>query len=125
MLYTQEEKNKIHENLDKIKEYIEALQPKIRGRITIDFGPMKTYANWDREKAFHLYIEKNNICGRTGGLGLDYAREYVGSSTRSTIYSQYDYAVDLIQNWHNIKSQIIAEIENQNSMISAINDFEV
>ena len=125
MMYTKEEKEKIYENLDKIKAYLEALQPKIRNRIEIDFGPMKTYANWDREKAYHLYISNENISGRSGGLGLDYEREYVGSSTRATVYDQLDYATTLISDWSDIKRQINAELINQQRTINAINNFEI
>ena len=125
MMYTKEEKEKIYENLDKIKAYLEALQPKIRNRIEIDFGPMKTYANWDREKAYHLYISNENISGRSGGLGLDYEREYTGSSTRSTVYGQLDYAATLISDWSDIKGEINAELINQQRTINAINNFEI
>lgn len=125
MMYTQEEKNKIHDNLDKIKEYLETLQPKIRDRITIDFGEMKTYANFERERAFHLSVDKDTICGRSGGLGMEYTRERISSSTRASIYDHFDYAVALIQNWQSIKMEINTQIAQQNTTIAAINSFEV
>ena len=125
MMYTQEEKNKIYDNLDKIKEYLKTLQPKIRDRITIDFGEMKTYANFERERAFHLSVDKDTICGRSGGLGMDYTRERIISSTRASIYDHLDYAVELIQNWQFIKMEINTKIAQQNITIAAINNFEI
>lgn len=126
MMYTREEKNKIHENLDKIKEYLETLQPQVRDRIAIDFGEFKTYADYSREKQFHLYIDKESIYGRVGGLGLDYSRiEDKRYSIRSTVYAQFDYAVALIQNWQSIKREIVSQINAQNTTIAAINSFEV
>lgn len=125
MVYTQAEKEKIYDNLDKIKAYLETLQPQIRDRITVDFGAMKTYANWEREKEYHLSIDKTSICGRTGGLGLDYTKERESSSTRATMYDQLDYAVSLIQNWRDIKYHILTEIEYQNRTIKVINNFEI
>lgn len=125
MMYTPEEKNKIHENLDKIKEYLETLQPKIRDRITVDFGKMCTYANFDRERKFHLYVDKDKICGRSGGLGMEYTRESISSSTRASIYNHLDYAVELIQNWQSIKMEINTKIAQQNTTIAAINNFEI
>lgn len=125
MMYTQEEKNKIHDNLDKIKEYLETLQPQIRERITIDFGEFKTYVNGDREKEFHLSVDKENISGRSGGLYMEYAREHTSSSTSASIYSRLDYAVALIQNWHHVKMEINTRIAQQNTTIAAINNFEV
>ena len=125
MIYTQAEKEKIYDNLDKIKEYLESLQPQIRSSITIDFGEMKTYASWDREREFHLTVEKDRISGRSGGLGLDYSRESISSSTRSTVYSHFDYAVALMQNWRDIKHQILVAIEDQNRTIKVINNFEL
>ena len=125
MLYTQEEKAKIYENLDRIKECLEMLQPRVRERITVDFGEMKTYASWDREREYHLYLSKDTISGRSGGLGLDYTRERVSSSTRSTVYQHFDYAVALIKNWQYIKRTILSKLEEQNETLAAINNFEV
>lgn len=125
MMYTQEEKNKIYDNLDKIKAYLETLQPKIRDKITIDFGEMKTYANFDREREFHLSVDKDTISGRSGGLGMEYTRERISSSTRASIYDHFDYAVALIQNWQSIKMEINTKIAQQNEALAAINNFEV
>lgn len=125
MLYTQEEKNKIHENLDKIKEYLETLQPKIRDRITVDFGAIKTYAYGDREREFHIFVEKDNIFGRTGGLCLEYTKEPIRSSTTASVYNWLEYAVALIQNWQFIKREILSKIAEQNETISAISNFEI
>lgn len=125
MIYTQAEKEKIYDNLDKIKAFLESLQPQIRSSITIDFGQMQTYAGWDREREFHLTVDKDSISGRSGGLGLDYARECIDSSTRSTVYSHFDYAVALMQNWRDIKHQILVAIEDQNRTIKVINNFEL
>lgn len=125
MLYTQEEKNKIYDNLDKIKEYLKTLQPKIRDEITVDFGEMKTYANFNREREFHLSVDERDIYGRSGGLSMMYYRANLTSSTQASIYDHLDYAVGLIQNWQYIKTEILGKIGLQNATISAINNFEV
>lgn len=125
MMYTQEEKHKIYDNLDKIKAYLETLQSNIRDRITIDFGEMCTYANFDRERKFHLYVDKDEINGRSGGLYMEYTKERISSSTRASIYNHLDYAVELIQNWQSIKREINTKITQQNEALAAINNFEV
>ena len=125
MTYTQEEKNKIYSILDTIKEYLQTLQPQIRSEITVDFGKMKTYANFDKEREFHLYIDKDEICGRSGGLYMTYERERVSSSTQSSIYAHFDYTTELIQNWQFIKKEILDKIALQNTTILAINNFEI
>ena len=125
MTYTQEEKNKIYGILDTIKVYLQTLQPQIRSRITVDFGEMKTYANFDRERKFHLYVDKNEIYGRSGGLGMVYDRERISSSTQASIYDHLDYATELIQNWQSIKREILDKMAQQNTTITAINNFEI
>ena len=125
MMYTAEEKAKIHDNLDKIKIYLQTLQPQIRDRITIDFGNMKTYANYDREREFHLTVGKNEICGRSGGLYMEYTRESIRSSTAASIYDHLDYAVELMNSWKSIKSEILSQIDEQNKSILVINNFEI
>lgn len=125
MTYTQEEKNKIYGILDTIKAYLQTLQPQIRSRITVDFGEMKTYANFDREKQFHLSISKDDISGRSGGLYMAYEREIPSSSTKASIYDHLDYATELIQSWQSIKREILDKIASQNATIVAINNFEI
>jgi hypothetical protein len=124
-MYTTEERTKIHENLDKIKEYLDGLRPNVRDAITVDFGPMKTYANFDRELAYHITIDRDEIRGRSGGLVLDYTREDVSSSTRSTVYQRLDYAVALIQNWYTIKETINTALQDQKQKLEDINNFEI
>ena len=125
MLYTPSEKEKIRENLDKIKEYLESLQPQIRDKITVDFGPMKTYADWTREQAYHLYIYSDDITARTGGLWMSFKREDIRSSTKSTVYDQFDFAVALIENWHKINRFILNEIDSQRASVNSIHNFEI
>lgn len=125
MMYTNEERAKIYENLDKIKEYLDGLRPDVRDAITVDFGPMKTYANFDREQAYHITIDRDEIRGRSGGLVLDYTREDVSSSTRSTVYQRLEYAVALIQNWFTIKATVNTALQAQKQKLDAINNFEI
>ena len=125
MLYTPSEKEKIRENLDKIKEYLESLQPQVRDKITVDFGQMKTYVDWSREQEYHLYIYSDDITARTGGLWMSFKREHISSSTRSTVYDQFDFAVALLENWSKIKRFILTEIDSQRASISSIHNFEI
>ena len=125
MLYTSEEKEKIRENLDKIKEYLEGLQPQVRDAITVDFGPMKTYVDWSREQEYHLTLSSNGISARTGGLGMGFTREHIGSSIFSTVYEHFDFAVALIENWQKIKRFILTEIDSQRASVNSIHNFEI
>ena len=124
MQYTQEERQKIHENLDKIKNYFDNLRPQLRERVTVDFGPMKTYANFEREKAFHITVDKDGIGCRSGGLGFDFSKAE-RSVYNATAYTQLDYAVSLIQNWFTVKSCINNAIKEQDRMLADIENFEV
>ena len=124
MQYTPEEKAKIHENLDKIKSYLDDLRPQLRDDVTVDFGPMKTYADFSREPAFHITVNKDKIGCRSGGLWFDFNRadenEY-----ETTAYTQFDYAVSLIQNWFTVKSTVNNAIKEQERMFADINNFEI
>lgn len=124
MIYTQDQKKKIWENVDKIKAFIQTLQPQVLDRIAIDFGEMQTYRMFEREHECHLYVYRDSISGRIGGLPIAFEREE-SKSVSSNVYDYIDYTVKLIQNWSFIKGQLQAEIEKQHAAISAINNFEV
>ena len=124
MQYTKEEIQKIHSNLDKIKDYLDGLRPQLRKEVVVDFGPMKTYANFSKEPAYHLAVSKDGIGCRSGGLGFDFSNENK-SSFGATAYKQIDYAVSLIQNWFTVKSTVNNAIKEQERMIADINNFEI
>ena len=124
MKYTQEERAKIHENLDKIKDYLDGLRPQLRDSVTVDFGPMKTYADFSREQAFHITVRKDEISCRTGGLCFDFSKPEK-SAYKATAYSELEYAVSLIQNWFTVKSTVNNAIKEQERMLSDINNFEI
>ena len=127
MKYTQAEREKIHANLDAIKDYIKReIQPHISSQITVDFGQMKDYYPYgEREREFHLYVSPNNISGRSGGLGLEFDKEYKSSSLSSTVYNHLDYAVRLLKEWYSIKATLIAAVKNEAETRNVINNFEV
>lgn len=124
MQYTQEERAKIHENLDKIKNYLDGLRPQIRDDITVDFGPIKTYADFSREPAYHITVGKEKIRCRTGGLCFGFRRP-LPDEYGATAYTEYDYAVSLIQNWFTVKSVVNNAIKEQERMFADINNFEI
>lgn len=124
MQYTQEEKTKIHENLDKIKDYLDSLRPQLRDDVTVDFGPIETYYSGNREKAFHITVDKDRISCRTGGLCFDFSKADA-SVYGTTAYTRFDYAVGLIQNWFTVKSVVNNAIKEQEKMFADINNFEI
>lgn len=124
MMYSNEEREKIHSNLDKIKDYLDSIRLNLRDRVTVDFGPVKTYADWSREKAYHITVSKDSIICRSGGLGFDFSKpDPHGCNT--TAYTQLDYAVSLIQNWFTIKSTVNNAIKEQERLFADINNFEI
>lgn len=123
MMYTQEQKQKICENVDKIKAYIQTLQPQLREWITIDFGEEKDYG-WTREKECHLTVYEDEICGRIGGLKIVFDWDE-GSSLSASVYRWFDYTIQLIENWQYIKKTLLEEIAKQQAIIDTINDFEI
>ena len=125
MLYSQEERNKIHNNLDQITAYLTELQPCIRQKIVIDFGEMKTYVSGEREQEFHISISRTDISGRSGALGLAFTKEKISSSVCSTPYQHLDYAVGLCKEWPRIKKALLAELAKQQSIIATINKFKI
>lgn len=124
MKYSQEEKMKIHNAIDQIKAYIATIQPQIRKNIIIDFGPMEQY-QYERERKYHLYIYPDGLSGRIGGLGIEFDKDAESASVITTAYRELEYTVALMQNWKNIKSQILNAIAEQNATIAAINNFEI
>lgn len=124
MQYTHEERTKIHENLDKIKNYLDGLRPQLRDEVTVDFGPVKTYADFSREPAFHITVDKNGISCRSGGLCFDFEKDDKATYDTSA-YTQFDYAVSLIQNWLTVKSCVNNAIKEQDRMLADIKNFEI
>lgn len=123
MLYTKQEQEKIHSNLDKIKAYIETMQPRIRDEVYINFGPTRTYVDGTKEKAFHITITRDDITCRTGDLCFDFCKK--NGTRETTAYSRYDYAVSLIENWLHVKICLGTQIQNQERLIELINNFEI
>ena len=123
-MYSKEEREKIHSNLDKIKAYLDDIRPNLRERVTVDFGPVKTYADWTREQAYHITVSKDGISCRAGGLGFDFSKAEF-NCYNATAYSQMDYAVALIQNWHTVKSTVNTAIQNQKNTLNCIHNFEI
>jgi hypothetical protein len=85
---------------------------------------MKTYANFNREQAFHITVDKDEISCRSGGLCFDFSRSEK-SVYEATAYTQFDYAVSLIQNWLTVKSCVNNAIKEQERMFADINNFEI
>lgn len=125
MMYTKEEKEKIYANIDKIKAYLDEVRPNLRQGVTVDFGPIKTYADYSREPAFHITVDKDEIRGRSGGLYIEYGREATRTSTSATVYDRLEYAVALIQNWQTIKATVHTAIQNQKQTLADIDNFEI
>ena len=126
MKYTTAEKEKIYESLIAINDYIEReIQPNITSSITVDFGTIKSYVDGTREKEFHLYVSPKSISCRQGGLGFDYAKTSTRNSTNTTVYSNYEYAVALMKEWHNIKATLHTAVANENETRNMINNFHI
>jgi hypothetical protein len=127
MKYTQAEREKIHANLDAIKSYIEEkIQPCITSKITVDFGEIKRYVDYSREKEFHIYVYPDDIRGRIGGLGISFKRNPEGLyAYEPTAYERLDFAVGLIEEWQNIKHQLVIAVNHEQNTRQIINDFAV
>ena len=123
MMYTKEQKQKICENVDKIKAYIQTVQPQIRGWITVDFGDVKYYGDGP-ECECHLTVHPDEIYGRIGGLRIVFDWDE-GSSLSASVYRWFDYTIQLIENWQYIKKTLLEEIAKQQATIDAILNFEV
>ena len=126
MKYTKEEKEKIYENLDTIKAYIEtSIQPYLTSRVTVDFGQVTDYLDGTREKEFHLSVYPHNICCRVGGLGFDFTRDSTRTFTSATPYNRLDYAVGLFNEWNLIKAELYKAVRNEKLTRNLINNFEI
>lgn len=126
MTYTQAEREKIHRNIDAIKAYIEEyIQLNISDRIEVDFGQTKSYMDGTREKEFHLYVSPTSISCRQGGLGFDFEKKSTRSSTLTTVYTNLEYAIALLKNWHSIKATLNTAIAHEKATREMINNFEV
>ena len=125
MKYTQAEKERIYANLDAIKAYIEReIQPRITSQVTVDFGETKSYADWSREKEFHIYVYPEGIRGRIGGLGISFEKN-PADKYEPTAYKHLDFAVGLIREWQSVKAILITAVQNEAETRNAINNFEV
>lgn len=125
MKYTAEEREKIYANLDAIKAYIEReIQSKITSKIQVNFGEVKSYLDWSREKEFHLYVYPEGIRGRIGNLGISFEKN-PEDKYEATAYKHIEYAVGLLREWYNIKATLHTAVANENETRNMINNFHI
>lgn len=123
MTYTQAEKEKIYANLDAIKVYIEReIQPHITSKVTVDFGQVKSYADWSREKEFHIYVYPEGMRGRIGGLCISFEKN-PKDEYEPTAYKHLDFAVGLLEEWQSIKATLHTSVQNEANTRARINNF--
>ena len=123
MRFTKEQKIKMGENVDKIKAYIQTLQPQICDIITVDFGELKSY-RFETERECHIYVDRDEIRGRIGGLQISFERQS-NSSSSADVYNWLQYTWQLIESWQYIKRALLKEIEKRKAIIETIENFEV
>lgn len=124
MRFTKEQKIKMGENVDRIKAYIQTLQPQICDTITVDFGELKSY-RFETERECHIYVDRDEIRGRIGGLQINFERESSSSSSSADVYNWLQYTWQLIENWQYIKRKLLEEIEKRKAIIEMIENFKV
>ena len=123
MTYTTEQKEKIHNNIQKIVEYIESnILPHITYSYeTGSFGPMESWGRCDENKGQRYYIALN-------GPYSDKIRFCYGISSwnaEDITEAATEHAVNFLKYWHDAKCYMNTEINNNADTIKLINTFEI
>ena len=130
MTYTEQELQKISDNLHLIEEYLRNLSKQIpkRNAIQADFGKTKAYAGkYYPEPEHSIYVRANgDITFRTGGLYLGFSDETKGDNNDS-IYTKgrLSYGVPIILHWQEIKARLNTQLAGLVKELDAINNFQI
>lgn len=126
MRYTDEEKQKIAECLDKIVTYIDTeVRPKMHEPI---------YVNISSANSISIPDDGTPIRGNLNSLRVVFAKEDENRS--SSFYSYYsvysldsvaivDYVETLLTYWKAVKENILSQLDRQQRMLDTINNFEL
>lgn len=126
MLYTNEEITMLKTNTKQIEEYLRGLIPNVRENISVPFGKIVTRGRYGevREPNFELIVTKDGVWGWAGCLRYEFDESKVRNG-RTYVYAHPDYMEELTANWFNIKCHINTAIQQQESRISAIKNFQL
>ena len=123
MTYTTEQIQKLHINIQKIVEYIEAnILPHITYSYeTEKFGPIETWGRCDENRGQRYYIGLN-------GPYADKIRFYHGigyHNAEDLAKNNPDLAVNFLKYWQEAKMYMNTEIANYSNVVQLINTFEI
>lgn len=125
MMYTREEyKNTLIPNAKAIDDFIKKeIQNCMVEEIKIPFGGIvrRGRCNEIRESKHYLYVRKNEIFGRTGGLTIyfnipEYLKHTCGCiDVWNDCGYGGEYIYDMCLEWNHIKVQLLKAVESQNA----------
>ena len=124
MNYSEELRNKIKENLEKITKYIEEnILPHIDYDYeTPEFGPIEKWGVYDENHGARLTIRvngsSNKIEFRHAGIPFD-----LDNVVNNSYFAKY--GVWLCAYWFDAKAYLNTEIQKTNDTIKLINEFEI
>ena len=125
MMYTREEyQNKLIPNAKAIEDFIKKeIQSCMVEEIKIPFGEMVCRGRYNeiRETKHCLYVRKDDIFGRTGGLTIyfDIPEYFKNTCGCIDVWNDYGYGgefiYDLCLEWNRIKFKLLNAVESQNA----------
>ena len=123
MKYTETEKQKIHENIEKIIAFLENITPHTLGNFSIKFNPTERYS-----LDISTYGSTTTF---TVWKGCNYDLPFCKPTKHEerTIFDDYegtlDFAVDVLRHWDYIKTTFQEEIARQNETRKLLEDFKI
>lgn len=132
MKFTNEQVTKLHSNGRAMEMYIKTeIMPCLKDEIEVAFGDIVSRGRYGeiREKDYTLYVRKDKVWCRQGGLGImfdieDYQRGVCGWID---LWDKKDgWALDCLYNlslhWSDIKAKLNNYVRNQKSKDTAVFD---
>lgn len=124
MYLTEEEKQKLKENCEAIRDYLKGLVENVPTdiRIAVDFNRRRD--GHSMGISVSKYNKKIEVYGFSGGLSIVF-EESERESGRSLAWGFQDYAIELIQQWQSIKNMFHCKLEQETRERQGIMNFQL
>jgi hypothetical protein len=119
MQYTEKENAMLQENTARIIAFLDELKPNVRETISITF-----YTDRYGGTPHIINLSSHRITGSVGYVSIKFEEDDTSRDQRD-IFKCFDYMARLCHNWKTIKIKIMSEIEYQQELVSAIDNFEL
>lgn len=121
---TLEQQAQLRINMEKIKDYLKTIVPDMKeaGFEYIDVSFNKGNCNVSLDNNGRV---NGHVNGRFGGFNIYFDEDEKLSRDAIAAWRKYDYCVDLLIEWHDVKRGFLEKIERQREINRLVYDFEI